>query len=98
MNIEVCEVLANVEYTDELTKKKFTVREFIPVNTRGMEVVENVDIANDITAFSADKGVRLVALNKQMYKLTLASYKALKKELTKRGIIWKFDNSYRGNN
>lgn len=95
MNLEVCEVMANVEYVDELTKKKFTVREFIPINTRGMDVIENVDIANDITAFSLEKGMRLVAVNKQMYKLTLASYKALKKELTKRGIIWRFDSSPR---
>ena len=95
MNLEVCEVMANVEYVDELTKKKFTVREFVPVNTRGMDIIENVDIANDITAFSLEKGMRLVALQKQMYRLTLASYKELKKELTKRGIIWRFDSSNR---
>ena len=95
MNFEVCEVMANVEYFDELAKKKFTVREFVPVNTKGMETIENVDIANDIIAFSTNKDMRLVALKKQMYRLTLASYKELKKELTKRGIIWKFDSSRR---
>ena len=95
MNLEVCEVMANVEYVDELTKKKFTVREFVPVNTKGMDIIENVDIANDITAFSLEKGMRLVALKKQMYRLTLASYKELKKELTKKGIIWRFDSSNR---
>lgn len=95
MNLQVCEVLANVEYFDEITKKKTTVKEFIPINTRGMEIVEGIDIANDITAFSLEKEMRLVALNKQMYRLTLASYKELKKELTKRGIIWRFDSSRR---
>ena len=43
MNIQVCEVLANVEYFDEVSKKKTTVREFIPINTRGMETIEDVD-------------------------------------------------------
>ena len=38
MNIEVCEVLANVEYVDELTKKKVVTKEFIPINTRGMDM------------------------------------------------------------
>lgn len=93
MNIKVCEVLANVEYIDELTKKKVVTREFIPINTRGMEILENVDINNEITAFSED--TRIIGLGKQMYKLTLASYKELKKELTKKGIIWRFNYSHR---
>lgn len=95
MNIKVCEVLANVEYVDELTKKKVVTKEFIPVNTRGMEIIENVDIVNDVNAFSEDGSMRLVAIGKQMYRLTLASYKELKKELTKRGIIWRFNYSHR---
>ena len=95
MNIEVCEVLANVEYVDELTKKKVVTKEFIPVNQRGMDVIENVDINNEITAFSEE--TRIIGLGKQMYKLTLASYKALKKELTKRGIIWRFNYAHRSN-
>lgn len=93
MNIKVCEVLANVEYIDELTKKKIVTREFVPINTRGMEILENVDINNEITAFSED--TRIIGLGKQMYKLTLASYKELKKELTKKGIIWRFNYSHR---
>lgn len=95
MNIEVCEVLANVEYVDELTKKKVVTKEFIPINTRGMDVIENVDINNEITAFSEE--TRIIGLGKQMYKLTLASYKALKKELTKKGIIWRFNYAHRSN-
>ena len=95
MNIEVCEVLANVEYVDELTKKKVVTKEFILINTRGMDVIENVDINNEITAFSEE--TRIIGLGKQMYKLTLASYKALKKELTKRGIIWRFNYAHRSN-
>ena len=96
MNLQISEVLANVERIDELTKKKVVTREFIPVNTRGMDIIENVDIANDITAFSLEKNMRLVAVNKQLYKLTSKSWSELKKELTKRGIIWRFDNSGRG--
>ena len=95
MNIEVCEVLANVEYVDELTKKKVVTKEFILINTRGMDVIENVDINNEITAFSEE--TRIIGLGKQMYKLTLASYKALKKELTKKGIIWRFNYAHRSN-
>lgn len=95
MNIEVCEVLANVEYVDELTKKKVVTKEFIPINPRGMDVIENVDINNEITAFSEE--TRIIGLGKQMYKLTLASYKALKKELTKKGIIWRFNYAHRSN-
>lgn len=95
MNIEVCEVLANVEYVDELTKKKVVTKEFIPINPRGMDVIENVDINNEITAFSEE--TRIIGLGKQMYKLTLASYKALKKELTKKGIIWRFNCAHRSN-
>ena len=96
MNLQISEVLANVERIDELTKKKVTTREFVPVNTRGMDIIENVDIANDITAFSLEKNMRLVGINKQLYKLTSKSWSELKKELTKRGIIWRFDNSGRG--
>lgn len=95
MNLEVCEVLANVEYVDELTKKKVVTKEFIPINTRGMDVIENVDINNEITAFSEE--TRIIGLGKQMYKLTLASYKALKKELTKKGIICRFNYAHRSN-
>ena len=134
MNLQVCEVLANVEYFDEITKKKTTVKVRIPMVLRTLhsyfgeeKINRNVD-GEEGGAFGAayyalmqglgrmkksykvrdfvpidwyinspylEKEMRLVALNKQMYRLTLASYKELKKELTKRGIIWRFDSSRR---
>ena len=46
-----------------------------------------------VTAFSTDKELRLVGIDKSMCRLSLASYKALKKEKTKRGLLNRFDAS-----
>lgn len=60
------------------------------LGTRGAEELE-LDI-NDIDYFSDNKKMRYVALRKRgIFRLTLDSYKALKRELTKRGIIWRFN-------
>lgn len=55
----------------------------IPINSRGMEEVE-VDLIN-INVVSRDKSLRLVGIDKNLYRLTLKSYKNLKKELRRRG-------------
>lgn len=47
----------------------------------------------NITAFSTDKELRFVGIDKSMYRLSLDSYKILKKEMSKRGLLNRFDLS-----
>ena len=64
--------------------------EEILLGTRGAEELE-LDL-NEVTAFSDNKQNRVVGLYKRgLFKLTNKSYTELKKELTKRGILWRFD-------
>lgn len=64
--------------------------EEVLLGTRGAEDLE-LDL-NEVTCFSDSKQNRIVGLYKRgLYKLTTQSYKNLKKELTQRGIIWRFD-------
>lgn len=75
----VCKVISQIQNGEEIL-----------LGTRGAEDLE-LDL-NEIDCFSDDKRMRYVALRKRgMFRLTLASYKELKKELTRRGIIWKFN-------
>ena len=57
------------------------------------EEIEIANLANDITTFSDIKSNRVIGLDKNIYRLSLASYKEVKKELTKRGLISRFDFS-----
>lgn len=41
----------------------------------------------DVTAFSTNKELRLVGFGKGLYRLSLSSWKALKKDLLKRGYL-----------
>lgn len=90
MKLNVCEVMANVEYIDEKTKKKTISRELVPINEKGCNEIE-VELV-DINVFTANnKNLRLISLGKNnLYKLTLKSYKELKKELNKRGLIFRY--------
>lgn len=55
---------------------------------------EEIEIElGDVAAFSTDKELRLLGDGKEMYRLSLASYKELKKELSKRGILSRLDLS-----
>ena len=47
----------------------------------------------DVSAFSTDKELRLISFGKELYRLSLSSYKSLKKELSKRGILSRLDLS-----
>ena len=68
--------------------------EEILLGTRGAEELE-LDL-NEITAFSDNKQNRVIGLYKRgLFKLTSNSYKELKREMTKRGMIWRFDYSKR---
>lgn len=67
--------------------------EEIPMNSRGMEEVEINDLVNDITCFSIDnKTLRVIGLGKNLYRMTLKSFKELKREVNKRGIAFRYDN------
>ena len=67
--------------------------EEIPMNSRGMEEVEVDDLVNDITCFSIDnKTLRIIKLGKNLYRMTLKSFKELKREVNKRGIAFRYDN------
>lgn len=47
----------------------------------------------DISAFSNDRDTRYIGIGKDLYRLSLASYKEIKKELIHKGLINKFDYS-----
>lgn len=47
----------------------------------------------DVTAFSTNKTIRLIGVDKNLYLLTLKSWKETKKELSKLGILQKLDLS-----
>ena len=50
--------------------------------------VEEMEInPKDISAFSTMKSVRLIGIDKNLYYLTLKSWKEVKKELAKNGIL-----------
>lgn len=67
--------------------------EEVQVGTRGCEDIEINDLFNEVDYFSYDNSkTRLVALRKRgIFRLTLDSYKAMKKELTKKGVLWRFN-------
>lgn len=56
--------------------------EEIPINDKGCEQIE-IDPNNDITAFSFIKDVRCIGIQKNLYRLSMKSYKELKKYLQK---------------
>lgn len=56
--------------------------EEILINERGFEEIE-VDPLNDINVFSFDKKYRYVGIEKRLFRLSLKSYKELKKYLQK---------------
>ena len=63
----------------------------IPVNRKGCEEVD-IDTFNDLTVFSSDKSLRLIGLNKKgLYKMTLKSWKALRKTLLKNGQMYLYN-------
>lgn len=64
--------------------------EIIPVNTKGYEEIE-IDVFNDINVLSMNKSLRLIGLNKNgLYKMTMKSWKALKKHLNKTNQMWRY--------
>ena len=64
--------------------------EIIPINTNGCEKIE-IDIFNDINVLSMNKSLRLIGLNKNgLYKMTMKSWKALKKHLNKTNQMWRY--------
>ena len=60
---------------------------FISAGTRGMESAE-VELV-DINTLSTNKKMRLIGIGKNLYRLTLKSYKQVKKELNKRGLMYR---------
>lgn len=45
----------------------------------------------EITSFSLNKNVRMIGVNKDRYMLTLKSWKEIKQELQKTGLLQKFN-------
>ena len=75
---------------DPITKKPY---EYTIQYENGFVEEKEVDLFNEVNAFSLDKGLRLIGVNKDMYKLTLKSWKVIKKELIKSGLMSRFDLS-----
>ena len=63
----------------------------IPVNRKGCEEMD-IDTFNDLTVLSSDRSLRLIGLNKKgLYKMTLKSWKALRKMLLKNGQMYLYN-------
>lgn len=59
--------------------------------------VEEMSIEpRDISAFNTTKSIRLIGIGKNLYYLTLKSWKNVKKELSKSGLLYRFDLSKQG--
>lgn len=56
-----------------------------------VEEIEINDPAKEISAFSFDKSLRLIGIGKNLYPMTLKSWKETKKELSKLGLLSRFD-------
>ena len=56
--------------------------EEIPINKKGCDELE-INSLNEINAFSFKKEIRLIGIGKNLYRLSLKSYKELKKYLQK---------------
>ena len=68
--------------------------EEVPVNEKMCEDIE-IDL-NEVGALSDNAKMRYIGLGKKgIYRLTLKSYKALKKEFIKKGSYWRFDFTHR---
>lgn len=61
--------------------------EEIPVNAKGCDEME-IDPMNDINAFSFNKEFRCIGIGKNLYRLTLKSYKEIKKYLQKTNSVY----------
>lgn len=79
-----------LEYTNNITGKKEKIKESYENG-----FVKELEISlQDITAFSLNKKIRMIGIAKQgTFLLTLKSWKELKKELTKAGLMNRFDLS-----
>lgn len=90
MKIKVRKIVEEVktEY-DENTKKYFKYK----VQYENGYVEELEINPMDVTAFSTNKTIRLIGVDKNLYSLTLKSWKETKKELSKLGILQKLDLS-----
>ena len=62
--------------------------EEIKINAKGCDQLE-IDPANDITVFSSNKKFRYVGIQGHLYRLSLQSYKMLKKYLQKTSLYSK---------
>ena len=58
----------------------------IPINRKGCEEMD-IDTFNDLTVLSSDRSLRLIGL----YKMTLKSWKALRKTLLKNGQMYLYN-------
>jgi len=68
--------------------------EEVLMNSKMCEDIE-IDL-NEVGALSDNAKMRYIGLGKKgIYRLTLKSYKALKKEFIKKGSYWRFDFTHR---
>lgn len=74
---------------DPITKEK---HEYIVQYENGHVDELEINLA-EVNALSLDKGVRLIGINKDRYYLTLKSWKEVKKELLKSGLMNRLDLS-----
>lgn len=93
MKAQVRKIVEKTEYwVDEFTheKHKYT-------NRYENGYVEEIEFnPQDVSAFSTNKSIRLIGVGKNLYPLTLKSWKQVKKELAKTDILQRLDYSKAG--
>lgn len=91
MRIQTRKIIEKKEKVfDPITKKTY---EHTIQYENGFVEEKEVDLLNEVNAFSLNKGLRLIGVNKDIYKLTLKSWKTVKKELIKSGLMSRFNLS-----
>ncbi len=90
MKIKVRKVVEEVKTaTDGVTGKTFKYTERYENG-----YVDELEIdPKSIGAFSSDKSIRLIGIGKNMYKMTLASYKETKRALAQMNMLQQFNHS-----
>ena len=87
MKIQVCGKLG---YNEEGSMFELS-SVIIPINRKGCEEMD-IDTFNDLTVLSSDRSLRLIGLNKKgLYKMTLKSWKALRKTLLKNSQMYLYN-------
>lgn len=88
MKIQTRKIAEKVEYLkDEVTGKEY---KYVTNYENGYVEEQEIEL-NDISTFSKEKNTRIIGIGKNLYLLTLKSWKEVKNTLEKSGLMYKFN-------